>query len=175
MQQPEEVLYRSSKKVCLEAAELASKSPEFFKSLVDLGLSDKKPFAHRACWSMLYLAEKHPSRVQPSLRRIVSSLENIEHHTQIGSLLRMFDTLEFDLEEFGELLDYCLHIIRMPQEREYAKVYAMNIILKFGKTYPELIPEMIEQIELAQENFEMSHCKRKAKAVVKELGQRKIQ
>ncbi len=77
---------------------------------------------------------------------------------------------QFDHEEFGDLLDFCIHVLKMPAEREYVKVIALNIILRFGKVYPELVPELIEQIILSQEQFEMNHCKRKAKMVLKELG-----
>ncbi len=172
MPKPEEILWKSSKNCCLEAAELASESEEFYQELIELTLSGKKPFDHRAGWTLVYLAEKHPARIRPSLRFFASKLDEIDNHSIIASFLRLFDVLIFDLEDFGELLDYCFHTIRMPVKREYVKVIAMNILLKFGKTYPELIPEIIEQIELSKENFEMSHCKRKAANVVKELSKR---
>ena len=169
MQTPEEILWKSSKKCCLEAVELANISSEFFNNLLKLSMSNREPFAHRAGWTMVYLAQKYPNRVRPVLRKVASNLDNIEHYSQVASFLRLFDILIFNLEEFGELLDFCLHTIRMPQKREYVKVIALNIILKFGKTYPELIPEIIEHVELSQKNFEMGHCKKKGIKILMEL------
>ena len=169
MKQPEDILIRSSKKLCLEAAQCASESEEFLDNLIDLSLKNTKPFSHRSSWAILYLGQKHPNVIRPHLRKIVSRLPELESHTQVGSFLRLFDVVKFDHEEFGELLDFCIHVMRMPAEREYVKVIALNIMLRFGKVYPDLAQELIEQIELSQEQFEMSHCKRKAKAVLKEL------
>ena len=169
MNSPKNILTKSSKKICVDAAEMAEQSEDFLNELIDLSLNDIKPYSHRASWAVLYLSQKYPNTIRPHLRLIASKLTEIENHTQIGSFLRVFDQVKFDHEEFGDLLDFCIHIIRMPVEREYLKVIAMSIILRFGKVYPELVPELIEQIELCQKNFEMNHCKRKAVMVLKEL------
>ena len=169
MEDPREILWKSSKKCCLDAVELAGKSEEFYIELLKLSMSEEEPFAHRAGWSMVHLAQRHPSRVRPSLREIASGLKHLPTHSQVGSFLRVFDTVIFDLEEFGELLDFALHTIRMPQKAEYVKSIALNVILKFGKTYPELIPELIEEITLSKETIEMTHVKKKAEKILKEF------
>ena len=167
-----EVLHRSSKKTGLEAASMAESSDEFLEELLNLSLGNEKPFSWRASWAILYLAEKNPSRLRPHLREISDKLPELKNHTQLGSFLRMFDVMLFDLDDFGHLFDFCLHTIRMPQEREYLHVIAMNILTKFGRTYPELIPEILENVKLAKENFTMRHCLVKAANVLKEFGVR---
>lgn len=169
MKTPKEVLYRSSKKTALQAADLASNTEAFFEQLLELSLSKDYPYSWRASWALLYLSEQHPSRVVPHLKRIADSLESLENHTQVGSMLRIFDHMEFDLEDFGNLLDFCLHTIRMPQKGEYVKVIAMSILLRFAKTYPELAPEIKEQVGLAKASFEGRHVKRKGKDLLSDL------
>jgi hypothetical protein len=173
MRHPKEILQRSSKKLCLEAVQQATDSDEFLTELLNLSLSKEEPYNKRASWSVLYLGERHPKRIMPHLRRIADQLNTLENHTQIASFLRLFDVLLFNMDEFGHLFDFCIHTIRMPQEREYVRVIALNILLKFGKTYAALIPEILDNIELAQDTYTMRHCKAKAISVLKELKTKK--
>ena len=171
MKTPKEILFRSSKKLCLEAVEIAKDSDDFLKELLRLSLSKEAPFNWRASWAILYFSEKYPEKIEAHLTTIVRQMPYLENHTQVGSFLRIFDRIKIDLEEYGHLLDFCLHVIRMPQEREYVKVLALNILLKFGKAYPELSPELIQQIEASNEVFEMRHLKKLSQEIHSKLIQ----
>jgi hypothetical protein len=171
MPSPKDILHRSSKKLAIQAAQLASDSEEFREELVSLAINNDMPVSSRAAWSLLTLAEKHPELVTPYIKLILDNLNTIENHTQISSLLRLFDTLKTDLDECGQLFDFCIHILRIPLEREYSRAIAMNILVKFGKAYPELVPEIKEQISISAPNFKANHAKRKAAAVLKMLSQ----
>ncbi len=169
MSEVKNILHKSSKKLCLQAADKAHQSDEFLNDLIGLSIKNEMPFSSRAAWSLLSVAEQNPEKVIPFIKTILDSLDKIENHTQIASLLRMFDALDNDLEECGELFDYCIHILRIPLEREYARAIAMNILVRFGKSYPELIPEISEQISQSLPQFKANHAQRKAKQVLKKL------
>ena len=169
MKDVKEYLVKSSKAIGLEVTELANGSESFFDELLSLALSDQEPFNWRASWGILYFSEKYPEKIQPHLRAIAEKLPELSSHTQIASLLRLFDKIQFDLEEFGDLLDYCIHVIRIPQPREYIKVIAINMLIKFCKKNTELKPEIIQQIEMAQPSFEMKNLKKMSKKVLEQL------
>ena len=170
MPSPKDILHRSSKKLALQAAQLASTSAEFREELLTLALRNEMPFSSRAAWALLSVAEQRPDLVLPSINLILDKVDAIENHTQISSLLRLFDALDMDLDECGKLFDFCIHMLRVPLEREYSRAIAMNILLKFAKSYPDLIPEIKEQITIAMPNFNANHAKRKAAAVLKLLS-----
>ena len=170
MPSPKDILTRSSKKLAIQAAELASNSKEFREELVTLAISNEMPFSSRAAWALLSLSEQNPELVTPYIKPILNNLKSIENHTQISSILRLFATLDTDLDECGQLFDFCIHILRIPLEREYSRAIAMNILVKFGRAYPELIPEIKEQITTAVPHFNANHAKRKAAAVLKSLS-----
>lgn len=170
MPSPKDILHRSSKKLAIQAAHLASDSSEFCDELVALAIRNEMPFSSRAAWALLSMAEQKPELVTPYIKAILNNLNSIENHTQISSLLRLFDALDTDLNEYGQLFDFCIHMLRIPLEREYSRAIAMNILVKFGKVYPELIPEITEQITTAIPQFQANHAKRKATAVLKVLS-----
>ena len=171
MKSPKEILNRSSKKLCLEAVQCAVESEDFFNELMELVFrEDDEPFSHRAGWSMVYLSQRHPNLIRPHLREIASRLKELKGHSQIASFLRIFDEVQYNHDDFGDVLDFCIHTIRMPVKREYLKVIALNIMVTFGKVYPELIPELIQHIEESQPTFEMQGLKKKTKAVLKDLN-----
>ena len=170
MPSPKDILHKSYKKLAIQAAQLAADSKEFREELVSLAICNDMPFSSRAAWSLLSLTEQHPELVIPYIKTILDKLNTIENHTQIASLLRFYDALDIDLEECGQLFDFCIHMLRVPLEREYSRAIAMNILVKFGKAYPELIPEIREQIRLSMPNFNANHAKRKAASVLKMLS-----
>lgn len=170
MASPKDILHKSSKKLAIQAAQMASDSELFREELVSLALRNDMPFSSRAAWSLLSLTEQHPELVEPYIMTILDKLNTIENHTQISSLLRLFDALKTDLDEYGQLFDFCIHMLRIPLEREYSRAIAMNILVKFARAYPELIPEIKEQIELSMPNFQANHAKRKAAMVLKMLS-----
>ena len=171
MKSPKEILNRSSKKLCLEAVQCAVQSNDFFNELLSLAFNEEdEPYSHRAGWSMVYLSQRHPNLIRPHMRSIATRLSELKGHSQIASFLRIFDEVKYDHGNFGDVLDYCIHTIRMPVKREYLKVISLNIMLTFGKVYPELIPELIQNIEEAQPTFEMQGLKKKTKSVLKDLN-----
>ncbi|MEQ8325476.1 MAG: hypothetical protein RIC15_00925 [Vicingaceae bacterium] len=167
---PKDILTKSYKALAIQAAVMASTSEVFRKELIELALKNEMPYSSRAAWAMLSLAEQHPDLVTPYTRSILNKLGDIQNHTQISSLLRLFLALDHDLDESGQLLDFCFHMIRVPLEREYSRALAMDIMLRFALTYPELTSEIIEQIEDARPQFKARHAKRKAKQVLEQLN-----
>ena len=148
---------------------MAHESEDFLNALLDLSLKDEKPFSHRASWAINEFSSMYPKEIEPHLFRISQDLNKLENHTQIASFLRTFSDLKYDLDDFGGLLDFCLHSIRMPVKSEYLKVMALRIIYTFGKTYPELCPELIEQISQAKSQFEMNYLKKQTIEILKKL------
>lgn len=170
MKTVKDYLVKSSKAIGLEVTERANQSESFFNELLNLALSDQEPYNWRASWGILYFSEKYPEKIQAHLRVIANKLPELNSHTQVASLLRLFDRVQFDLEEFGDLLDYCIHVIRIPQPKEYVKVIAINILFKFCQFNAALKPEIIQQIELAQPSFEMKNLKKMSKTVLNQLN-----
>ena len=114
----------------------ASNSKEFREDLVTLAISNEMPFSSRAAGALLSLSEQNSELVVPYIKAILNNLNSIENHTQISSLLRLFDALPSDLDEWGSVVRFLYSYAAHPSGTRILKSHCDEHPGKIRKSLP---------------------------------------
>ncbi len=129
------------------------KSPEKLPLLIDLiNDSEKYPFASYASWALTHLCKTQVKDIQPHYKKIVDALFVIKDQSARRNLLCTLDHLSLTSYKEGKLLDKLVGFIENHENKVAVHVYAMRLLAKLVKKYPELKPEMVELLGLYAEN-----------------------
>jgi hypothetical protein len=144
---------------------------EYFETAVRIGLTNQKPFCWRCSWIIFKVTEKDPLRILPFVDQIIGSLDNFKFDSQIGGFLKTLTFVkEFKEDHYGILADYCIKIIYDSQRPSHNKYYAMQLLLKIAKKYPELSHEFALVIETNLPYFEKPYLKKFGKESICKLS-----
>jgi hypothetical protein len=115
--------------------------PEVFDDAVKLAVSDKQPYAWRAAWLLCNYMEENDHRIRPNIKTIVNVLRNKKDGHQSG-LLKILLRMELDEEYESVLFDICISTWQDINKIPSVRLYALKMILKIAKKYPELSNEI---------------------------------
>jgi len=130
-----------------EIASIVGVNEQSFKVLADLAFSREMPICWRATWLMDYLAELEPSLAEGYLAQFWEELFR-DHQVGVSrSLIRLLSRNEIPEHYHGKATDLCLEWLEKVSVPVALKVYAMEVLLKIARLYPELVNEFIMIIE----------------------------
>ena len=93
------------------------------------------------------IADKHPFLIKPYLPLLVKQLHNPKHDAVKRNVLRILQFIDIPDEVMGELADLCFNFLTSSKEAIAIKVFAMTILERIVRQYPELTQELIIIIE----------------------------
>ncbi len=169
MEKIKQILNTSSKKKIDFLLSEIKKRPDLAKELLSLALVNEHPFSWRAAWALSHYSKKNKKFIEENQDRIILRLEEIEHPSQVGCLLITLNNIQLNSENLGIVADVCIAMLKGEIEAGYVKMYAMEVMLKIAKQYPELSTEFIEVIEYAKQGFEKNYIVKRANETVIEL------
>jgi hypothetical protein len=148
----------------------ALNNTDYFDTAVKIGLTKEKPYCWRCAWIIFKAAEKKPELLNAYIGPIINSLNNFKYDSQIGGFLKCL-TYAIEIEEdlLGILTDYCIKIIYDTQRPSHNKYYAMQLLLRIAKKYPDLAREFRLIIEENLPYFEKPYLKKFGKNAIQKL------
>ncbi len=148
----------------------AMDNPEYFDTAVKIGLTNQKPYCWRCAWIISKVAMENKSMVQPYIPDIINNLDNFKYDSQIGGFLKTLSICNgIDEDQMGILADYCIKIIFDTQRPSHNKYYAIQILIRIAKKFPELSREFSLVIEENLPFFTKPYLKKYAKNVIESL------
>lgn len=160
-----EKLRVSSIEAVLSVVDYLIENPQLVESFIHVALTEKHKHHWRYCWTLRHLAEKNTKLLQPYKTQIFSAIIKIEDESCTASLLKAALFIGIDTDEDAELLDFALDKI-ITAQKSAIKYYLLDILDIFAQNYPEIIPEIIETITLASNNFPTPSLHRKTKKLI---------
>ncbi|MBX7227301.1 MAG: hypothetical protein K1X55_14795 [Chitinophagales bacterium] len=142
MELREIVLAEHSKQQQLKIITLIGDNHERFLELMHLFLTDEYRVVQRVAWVMGALGEIHPEWFLNFIPDIIQKIKQPEHEAVKRNCLRILTFISISEEWQGELFDICFNIIGSFEELPAPKAYAIAIITKYIKVYPELAQEL---------------------------------
>lgn len=141
---------------------------DYFKAAVKIGLTSEKPYCWRCSWIISKVVAENPSRIDPYIGKIIFSLEKFKFDSQIGGFLKTLTYVrEIEEDYLGILTNYCIKIIYDTQRPSHNKYYAIQLLLRIAKKYPELSREFSLVIEENMPYFEKAYLKKFGREAIK--------
>jgi hypothetical protein len=160
----ENILINTYKKSMVE---YINENPQEFDKLVQLIFTEKQAFAWRAAWLTWSCMEENDKRIEKYVHNLIDCLpvKPGNMRKDIYCILAKMDVDE-DLE--GRLFDQCISDWENLSNEPAVRANAFKIIIKIGKKYPELLPEIKA---LTKEMYFQNASKGLQKSVTKRLSQ----
>ncbi len=157
---------RRNKKEILKFVHYIGENQKKFDELISFCFGKDVKLAQHAAWPLGYCAEKHPNLAKKHIRRMIKQISHLGHPAIRRSFLKIFEYAEIPASEEAKLISECFQFINRKEEFVAVKVFAMSVIARYCKKYPELWPELKSSIEL-QIPFETAAFHSRAKRILK--------
>jgi hypothetical protein len=146
----DDLLFDSSRKTADFAVDFIGCNHGLFKNVLDFALQDKSKFAMRASRVVCLAANRHPELIRPYINDLAAKLHTFKTDGLKRNVAKIISESSFaEHEEIsGILIHTCFSWLNNPAEKSAVKVYAMDILYKATRYYPEIIPEFISTIRM---------------------------
>jgi hypothetical protein len=114
-----------------------------FDCLLKLFFANEKTVTQRAAWPIGYIGEHHPELIKIHLEQLVNNLLQSSLHQAVKrNTLRLLQHFEISEDLHGKLLHACIGFIENVEETVAVKAFALSILEKLSRQYPEILPEI---------------------------------
>jgi hypothetical protein len=143
---------------------------EKFAEMMNLALRDEYPLSMRAARVIALCVEINTELIAPHLHGMVEALDRISVEGVKRSFLKIFAEMPVELDEdmLGILTDRSFNWVVDQKEAIAIRYYAIDILVKVVKLYPEIKVELTESLNSILEN-DSSALLVKSKKVLKYL------
>lgn len=112
-----------------------------FNKMVRLSMKNEKNYSWRAAWLLSRSMIKNDPRCRPFILKIIKSIPEKEAGHQ-RELLKIINKFNWTKKQEGILFDICVKLWIDIKVKSGTRYYAMEILLKISKKYPELKNEI---------------------------------
>ncbi len=144
-----------SKEQADEVVNWVGDNQKHFDELLKVFLSHQDHrIVQRAAWPLSYAAVNQPQLIRKHYKKIIQQLDAPGQPAAVRrNILRIFDQLSEIPEDYhGVLMDRCFEYIADPDETIAAQAYALGILERLTKLYPEILPELKTVVEVRLPN-----------------------
>ena len=141
-----------------------------FNELLNVFLhSTDYKIVQRAAWSLSYAAVNYPVLIHFHYQKLIQELNAEGKPAAVRrNILRIFDQIPQIPESYhGIIMDVCFKCIANPQEAIATQAFALGILHKLSKIYPEILHELKTTIAVLLPNAAPAF-KSRAKKILKE-------
>lgn len=119
-----------------------------FDELFQLFLHDEYRVTQRAAWPLSYCVNAHPEFIKKRFGQLIRNLSKPGIHDSIKrNTVRILQEVDIPKKFEGEVMDLCFRYVESPTEAVAIKAFALTVLGKLAKLYPEIIPEVKLLIE----------------------------
>lgn len=138
-----QILLEHSKANCQKIIDWVGDDVSKFNQLFHLFLNDEYRVTQRAAWPLSYCAIAHPEFMQNNFGKLISNLQKPSLHDSIKrNTLRLLQHIDIPEKYEGEILETCFKYVESPTEAVAIKAFALTVLGKLARKYPEIIPEI---------------------------------
>lgn len=145
----EDLLFDSSKETVVRASHIIQNDGKLFREMLDIALANKPKISARASRSICETIQRDDQLAIPYFRKILNEIQRIDSESVIFNLLHIFalSPLPDDEDDLGWLTKTCFDWMERNVQRIAIKVYALVILERIARIYPEISGELIAMIE----------------------------
>jgi len=120
---------------------------EDIKLLLNTFLSSDMRFRQRSVWVLLGLITANRNYLKTYESLLIETLLATDEDSLKRNILRLLQYFDINTKYHGPLIDYCFAILTNRKEPIAVHVFAMTVLAKLIKTYPDLQNELITVLE----------------------------
>ena len=166
----ETILKEHSKANCKRIVKWVGNDQKRFDELFKLFLNDEYRVVQRSAWPMSYCVEDHPGLIKKHYGKILKALEKPGVHDAVKrNSMRLLQYVDIPRRFHGQVMDVCFRYFSSPAEAVAIKAFAITVLQKLAKSYPEIINEIKLIIE-ERWNYETAAFKARARKILKEFS-----
>jgi hypothetical protein len=166
----EAILAEHSKANTQKIVQWIGNDREKIRKLIDILLHDEYRVVQRAAWIMSDVAKIHPASMLEHTPTLVEKLKDTGAHIAVKrNIYRLLQIVELPETVHGDLMNDCFESLMNPREALAVRAFAMEILARLVKPYPEIGNELRIIIEDALQHEAAASFKSKAKKVLKQL------
>ena len=166
----EEILKEHSKAQCIKIVEWVGHNQERFDELFSLFLNDEYRVVQRAAWPVSYSITAQPAFINKHWVKLLNKLTKPDEHNAVKrNGMRILQEIELPQKYHGKIMNTCFTCLESPTETLAVKVFAMTVLGKLAKQYPEIKTELKLLIE-DQLPHQTAGFKSRGKKILKQLA-----
>ena len=121
-----------------------------FKCLMSFFLDDSLHWRYnqRAAWPIGIIARKNPEIIDEYLDLMIDKLGNGRHDSVERNILRILEEIEIPEHLEGILYQKSFELFNDLNRAIAIRVFAMTVLFKIAKSYPEMLEELRESIQM---------------------------
>ena len=129
-------------------------NPIALNAIVERAFNGTKKERMRGCWILHHISDIRPELFYKKEREMIAQLDQMKTDAEARFILRYYSKYQLPRhdEREGRLLDFSFNTIVTPSQAAAPRVYAMSIVHRMVKKYPELASELAQSIEMACEH-----------------------
>lgn len=138
-----------TKKQATEIVNWIGNNQQRFDNLLHIFLNSDYKIVQRAAWPLSYCVVNHPPLIDKHYKTLLKQLNSNEKPPAVRrNILRSLDQIDHIPEKYhGIIMDACFRYIEDPNEAIATQAFALGILAKLSKIYPEIKPELCTIIE----------------------------
>ncbi len=165
------ILEEHSKTHTQKIAQWIGNEPERIAQLIHIFLHDEYRVVQRAAWIVSDVATLHPDSMAKHVPALVEKLTDKGAHIAAKrNVYRVLQFLALPEAVHGALMNYCFDSLTDPKEALAVRAFAMSILARLVKDYPEIKNELKLVIEDALLQETAPSFKSRARHVLKQIG-----
>jgi len=143
----EEILQPYSRQQKLKVAHYVGADPKRFDELMQLFLAEDYRLSQRSSNLISHCVEQHPALINNYLATLIGQLNQPVHNAVKRNVVRLLQFVDIPESLAGEVMNACFDLITLPGEPVANKTFALTVLEKLSRPYPDIRQEMRLVIE----------------------------
>lgn len=149
-----DILSDSGRATADMAVDIISQKPELFKEAYELCMQQDGKMAMRAARVVWLVGENMPEIFKPYYTDMVNRLPDLTHSSVKRCMLKLLSVTDLSREEElnGIIIDVCFKCVNDSEEDVAIRGYALQVLERMIKLYPEVTGELMSALQLMIES-----------------------
>jgi hypothetical protein len=158
-----------SKKQTSRIVNYIGRDKDRFAVLIGLFFRGEYRVTQRAAWPLSYCVRAHPELIGPYFKRLLDNLQRKDIHIAvIRNTVRLLQDVTIPKKYQGRVMNVCFDFVQAPETPIAVRAFALSILSRLAKDYPDIRGELKLLIEEQWEHSTPAFRSR-AKKVLKEI------
>ncbi len=144
-----QLLAEHSKENAQKICQVVGNNPKLLEEFISIFLGEDYRLTQRASWVLRFLGDDFPNQLQPHKPELILNLRKANHDAVRRNTLRFFEKESEGIPEgsIGEMTDLCFEFLASKTQPIAVKAFAMTVLCKITRQFPELKNELKILIE----------------------------